>query len=274
MRTLPAGATDTHLHIYEPGFSLNPLAVSPPEPDAGLASYRAEMGRLGIARAVVVQPTAYGTDNSCLLDAVAALGPAGRGVVILPEDITDRQMDLLSAQGVVGLRCFLLNPGGMMTWDRIIGMAPRAAERHWHLDLQFDGREWPGMEARVRDLPGKLVIDHCGKFLVPPDPDGPEMAALLRVLDTGRAWVKLAAPYETSLVGPPGYDDVSAIARRLVAHAPTRCLWASNWPHPGVRPRPDTALLLDLLADWAPDAAERETILVTNPAELYGFPKL
>ncbi|MBV9736268.1 MAG: amidohydrolase family protein [Acidisphaera sp.] len=267
----PPGATDTHLHIYEPGHAANPLAVSGPEPDATLADYRREMARLGIARAVIVQPSAYGTDNTCTLAALAELGPAARGIAILDEATGERELDLLSAQGMVGLRCFMLNPGGMMTWERVARMAPRVTARGWHLDLQFDGGEWPEREDFVRALPGTLVIDHVGKFLAPVDPGGPEVAALLRLLDSGRAWVKLSAPYETSRSGPPDYADVSAIARRLVRHAPDRCLWASNWPHPGQAPRPDSRTLLDLLAEWAPQAEIRRRILVDNPGRLYGF---
>jgi D-galactarolactone isomerase len=268
---LPHGATDTHVHIYEPGHPASPAALAGPEPGATLAEYRSEMVRLGLERVVFVQPTAYGIDNNCMLAAVAALGPAARGVAILPEEVSDRELDLLFAQGVTGLRCFMLNPGGMMEWGRVARMAPRVAERGWHLDLQFDGGEWPQREEFVRRLPGTIVIDHNGKFLAPPDPDGPEVAALLRLLNTGRFWVKLSAPYETSRSGPPDYADVSAIARALVRRAPDRCLWASNWPHPGQRPRPETKALLDLLAAWAPDATTRARILVQNPAALYGF---
>lgn len=268
----PPGATDTHLHIYEPGYALNERAVAGPEPNATLVEYRQEMARLGLSRAVIVQPAAYGTDNTCTLNAIAELGPAARGVAILDEAVGERELDLLSAQGIVGLRCFMLNPGGMMTWERVQRMAPRVTEHGWHLDLQFDGAEWPEREAFVRDLPGTLVIDHIGKFLRPVEPTGQEVAVLLRLLDTGRAWVKLSAPYETSASGPPDYADVSAIARRLVRHAPDRCLWASNWPHPSQNPRPDNKALLDLLAEWTPHAETRHRILVENPGRLYGFP--
>ena len=97
------------------------------------------------------------------------------------------------------------------------------------------------------------------------------MAVLLRLLDTGRAWVKLSAPCHADGAGAPGHADVRALARRLVAHAPDRCLWGSNWPHPGRTPRPDNRALLALLEDWAPDARTRRRILAENPARLYGF---
>ncbi len=116
-----------------------------------------------------------------------------------------------------------------------------------------------------------MIIDHTGKFLEPVAADSPEFRVLLGLVETGRVYVKLAAPYETSKAGAPGYEDVSRLARALVKAAPERILWASNWPHPGRDPRPDSAHLLDILADWAPDAGDRQRILVDNPAGLYGF---
>ena len=266
---LPAGSTDTHMHIYEPGHAANPLA-SPPERDATLAHYRSEMARLGIDRAVIVQPSAFGTDNTCTLAAMAALGPDARGVAILDEAVSDREFDLLGAQGIVGLRGLLTSPAGMMTWDRVQRMAPRAVEHGWHLNLQFDAREFTDREAFLRALPGRLVFDHLGVLSVPLAADGPELAPLFRLLDSGRAWIKLSAPYQVAGSLPP-YPEASAVARRLVAHAPERCLWASNWPHPGREPRPDLESLAALLEDWAPDLAVRHAILVENPVRLYGF---
>jgi len=117
------------------------------------------------------------------------------------------------------------------------------------------------------------VIDHVGKFLEPVPPDHDAFKSLLRLVDTGRCWVKLSAAYETSKRGAPHYEDVGELAKALVKAAPERMLWASNWPHPQ-EPRdamPDDADLLDILLEWAPDDAVRRKILADNPAELYGF---
>ena len=116
-----------------------------------------------------------------------------------------------------------------------------------------------------------MVIDHNGKFLEPVAPDDPAFVALLRVLEQEGRWIKLSAPYETSKLGPPGYDDVSALSRALVRAHPDRCLWASNWPHPNRVPPPSNAALLELLSDWAPAAATLKAILVDNPAAAFGF---
>jgi D-galactarolactone isomerase len=265
------GATDTHMHIYEPGYPLNAVGNAHAEPAAGLADYRAEMARLGLSRTVIVQPSAYGIDNRCTLASMAALGEAARGVAILPEDVSDAEITRLDGLGMRGLRCLLDIPAGMMDWDRTQRMAPRFVERGWHLVLQFAGREFPEREPALRALPGNFIIDHLGKFAGALDPDGPAIAVLFRLLDTGRVWVKLSAPYHADRDGPPHYRDVMDLARRLAAHAPERCLWGSNWPHPGRTPRPDNATLLALLAEWAPDPAVMRKILVDNPAFLYGF---
>jgi D-galactarolactone isomerase len=117
-----------------------------------------------------------------------------------------------------------------------------------------------------------VVIDHIGRFYPPVPPDRPQVRSLLRLLETGRVWMKASAPYNTSLGGPPHYDDVTAIARAAIGVAPDRVLWASNWPHPNPPDYPiDEAGLLDLLGHWAPDDATRRRILVDNPAALYGW---
>lgn len=117
------------------------------------------------------------------------------------------------------------------------------------------------------------MIDHIGKFLEPVSTDHPSFRCMLRLVETGNVWVKLAAAYETSKTGAPAYEDVGRLAKALVKAAPERMLWASNWPHAQAHKfgYPDDAALLDLLLDWAPAAADRQRILVDNPAELYGF---
>lgn len=115
------------------------------------------------------------------------------------------------------------------------------------------------------------MIDHVGKFLEPVPLDHDAFRSLLRLIDTGRVFLKLSAPYEVSKAGPPTYEDVGRLAKACVAAAPERMLWASNWPHPSVPEKPDDAVLLDLLLDWAPDEATRRQILVDTPAKLYGF---
>src|SRR5262249_2853209 len=144
----------------------------------------------------------------------------------------DGELKRLHDAGARGIRFHML-PGGALGWPLLEPMAKRAAALGWHIQLQLDGRTLPEYEARLLALPCDLVIDPNGKFLEPVGPDHPGMQTLLRLLGTGRVWVKLSAPYETSRAGAPGYEDVGVIARALARAAPERCLWASNWPHPG-----------------------------------------
>ena len=268
---VPAGACDCHVHIYGAGYPLAPSATFVPPP-ATVDEYRAMQRQLGLQRAVLVQPTGYGFDNRCLVDALAAMGPAARGVATLPADVDDATLQRLHAAGVRGVRFMMLpGSGGLLGWGDLPTVAARIAPLGWHIDLQLDGRELPERRALIDALPGKVIIDHIGKFLEPVATDDIAFVTLQRVLDGPGRWVKLAAPYETSKVGPPHYDDVSVLARALVVSHTERCLWASNWPHPNRVPRPDDAALLGLLDRWAPNARDHEAILVHNPAEAYGF---
>ena len=150
-------------------------------------------------------------------------------------------------------------------------MAARITPLGWHINCQMDGCDFPLHAARLRALPTPLVIDHIGKFLSPVTTAHAAYRAMCTLLDSGRVWVKLSAPYESSQAGPPAYGDIAALASALARDFPERCLWASNWPHPNRVPRPDDQAMLDLLPGWAPDAAVRQRILVDNPKSLYGF---
>jgi D-galactarolactone isomerase len=221
---------------------------------------------------VVVQPSAYGMDNSCTLEAMAALGPNARGIAVVTEAVSDAELERLTKAGICGVRFFMLR-GGVLPWESLEPLAARVAAFGWHVQLQLDGRLLPDHEAVLKRLPGTLVIDHVGKFLEPVPTDHPGFRALLRLVEQGRTYVKLSAPYEVSKLGPPTYADVGALAKVLAKAAPDRMLWASNWPHVGTPAEryPDEAQLLDMLLDWAPDAAVRSKILVDNPQQLYGF---
>jgi D-galactarolactone isomerase len=266
----PPGTCDTHMHIYDRRFPKAPTAKIE-APDASVEDYLKMRSRLGLARNVIVQPSTYGKDNRCTLEAIAAIGPSARGVAVVDEAVSDAELDRLTRLGIRGIRFFML-AGAPLPWEILETMAARVAPFGWHVQLQLDGRNLPEHEAVLQRLPATLVIDHVGKFLEPVAPDHPGFHALLRLLDNGRTWVKLSAPYETSKAGPPYYDDVGLLAKLLAKAAPERMVWGSNWPHPspGV-PVPDDACMLDMLLDWVPDEAARAKVLVDNPANLYGF---
>jgi D-galactarolactone isomerase len=265
----PPRSCDCHMHIYEDRFPLAPTATFKP-PHAPVSEYRKVQRDLGISQAIVVQPTAYGFDNRCTLEAIAQLGPDARGIAIVRPDVTDAELERLTGAGIRGVRFHML-AGGVLPWDALQGLAARVTDFGWHVQLQMDGGDLPQREAQLRSLPGNLVIDHNGKFLEPVTPGHPAFKVLLRLLDSGKCWVKLSAPYETSKAGGPHYEDVAIVARALAKANPERCVWASNWPHPNQNPAPSTVVMLDLLLEWTDDVATRTQILVDNPASLYGF---
>ncbi|MCS6876744.1 MAG: amidohydrolase family protein [Geminicoccaceae bacterium] len=265
----PPGAADTHMHVYGPydRWPLWPTSPNAP-PEASVAEYRAVQARLGLERVVVVQPAGYGCDNRCTLAAVAEFGARARAVVVVPLGTGDAELERLARAGAVGLRVFLL-PGGIFHWEQLPELAAMARAAGWHLQLQCNGWLLAERLDLLERLDVQLVIDHIGRFMDPVPVEHEAFRALQRLVDRG-AYVKLSAPYESSRVGPPGWDDVAPLARALVRQAPERMLWATNWPHPGRAPQ-DEAALLDLLLDWAPDEGVRHRILVENPARLYRF---
>jgi len=262
------GACDCHVHIYEPErFPLTQRIAR-----ASWSDYQQVQRRLGLERALLVQANGYGFDMGCLLDALAQAGDAARGIAVIAPDTSDETLARLHRAGVRGVR-FMLIPDaqGALGWDALEPISARIAELGWVINLQVDGRQLPDFEARIRALPSLVSIDHTGKFLEPVGIDHTGFKSLLSLLDSGKVWVKVSAPYETSKSGPPHYQDVSVLARTLVQAFPERCLWASNWPHPGRSPAPDDLAMLDLLSEWALDDSVRRRILVDNPARLYGF---
>jgi predicted TIM-barrel fold metal-dependent hydrolase len=232
-----------------------------------LAQYRQLMGLCGIDRAVLVQPSFYGIDNRALLDTLREGGAAFRGVVVLAADAGDRDIAAMHTLGVRGLRLNLVNPQ-MVSMDDAVALCARVAVHGWHLQLQLRADEAGAqLLADIADrteLP--LVIDHFGRppLLQPPP-------ILLGLLASGRAYVKLSAPYR--LAATPG-DDLLPLVRAYAQANPERLLWASDWPHTELfdAPMPDDAYLVDLLARWLPDAAFRHQVCAHNPARLYGYP--
>ena len=268
---LPRGACDTHIHFYSDHYATVPNTPTPPA--VGVAEYRQVMDWLGLERVIVVQANAYGDDNRLVMESAAELGQdKARAVVVVKPTVTDAELQRLTAGGARGLRIMNLL-GGTLGLDVAEEMAARIKPFGWSMLLQLNGRELPQYEAMIRRLPVKVVIDHIGKFIDPVPPDHPSFQCLLRLVDAGHVWVKLAGAYETSLTGKPHYEDVAQLAKALVKHAPDRMIWATNFPHAQAAKfgYPDEAKLLDLMLDWAPNEADRQKIFSTNPAELYGF---
>ncbi|MFL1542645.1 amidohydrolase family protein [Pseudomonas sp. O39] len=273
--TLPAGAVDCHAHVFlDPrAFPFHqPRSYTPPP--ALLEAYCAMHRTLGIARGVLVQPSVYGDDNSAQANALVSLRGQGldyRGVAVVRGNVTDAELDRLGRIGFCGVRLNLLFEGGI-AWADVVHLASRLAERNWHLQCLIDISTFPRLTHRLGNLAVPVVIDHMGHFNAEKGAAHPSFQNLLRLLDTGRAWVKLSGAYRLTRQNHPPYSDVQPLAEALVQANPQRLVWGSDWPHPHIRgAMPNDGHLLDLLAGWAPDQATRQAILVSNPEALYGF---
>ncbi|WP_431285211.1 amidohydrolase family protein [Humitalea sp. 24SJ18S-53] len=269
----PPGATDSHHHIYDDRFAYDPAAALKPG-NATVADYRLLQAQIGTTRNVVVQPSSYGTDNRCLLDALAGFGTAARGVAVVDESVTDAELRAMDAAGVRGVRVNIARAGGPSVAS-IEALARRVAPLGWHVQIHTLADAYPALAPVLAGLPVQVVIDHLGRL---PQPEGLGHAAwpaLRALVDTGRCWVKISGAYHDSRTGAPAYADTSAVARAWIDAAPERLVWGTDWPHPsataGEKPLPDDAVMFDLLESWAPSEALRQRILVENPALLYGF---
>lgn len=272
---LPPGATDTHMHIYDDRFPGREGGPPKPPLAATLDDYRQLQAWLGLQRTVFVQGAAYQFDNACLLDALERVNGAGgeaRAIAVVRPDVDEATLEDLTRHGVRGARHMHL-PGGAIGFGDLLAIDARVRPFGWHVIVQFNGRDMAERAPLLESLQGDYIIDHAGKFTPPVSTDDPAFKALLKLIDRGNCYVKISACYETSQVGPPSYADVGELSRALIAHAPERMLYASNWPHVSmpIDRQPDDGLLLDLVADWAPDEQVRQMIFVDNPARLYDF---
>ena len=267
----PPNACDCHHYVYDRRYPIDRRGIRFPG-DASVADYRALQRRLGVARQVIVQPSTYGLDNRVTLAALAASGPNARAVLVVADSVSDDELRRMHERGVRGVQ-FNFAPHGPTTPAMIEPLSRRINEFGWHIEVNVWAAQLPETVPILARVPSPIVLDHLGHI---PEPEGvrhPLFAMVRGLIDRGRAWVKLAAPYDATKTGPPSYADSSALARAYVEIAPERVVWGSNWPHPGEDPKPDDALLFDLLVDWVPDEKLRQRILVENPAALYDFPK-
>lgn len=271
---LPPGACDCHVHVFGPSarYPFAPdRAYTPPE--ASFQIYQAVMGDLGLSRAVLVQPSVYGTDNRAMLDTLRRAGPNVRGVAVIEarDDCGKDDLAALDAAGVRGVRVNTLFPGALDI-DDLEELTARIAPFGWHLQMLIDAAKSPDFVKRLGRLPAPTVIDHLGHMPAGTRPDHPGFQALLGLLREGQTWVKLSAPYRLSARGGPPYDDVRPLVEAVLEAAPDRVVWGSDWPHPAIDgPKPHPASLLNPLFDWVDDADLAHRVLVDNPARLYGF---
>jgi predicted TIM-barrel fold metal-dependent hydrolase len=268
----PANAADCHHHIYDARYPVDPKAVLRPG-DALVEDYRALQRRIGTTRHVIVQPSTYGTDNACTLDALAAFGAEARAVAVVNDSVADAELKRMDALGVRGIR-FNLAQAGATTPAMIEPLSKRVNELGWHIQINATAPIIMSIMDVLERVPSPIVFDHLAHVPQPAGIADPLYARVRALIDKGRTWIKLSGAYQDTKVGPPTYADATAVARAYVKAAPERMVWGSDWPHPSEQQaKPDDALLFDLLAEWAPEEAVRHRILVQNAEALYGFPK-
>ena len=268
---LPRGACDTHVHIWGP-FDRFPLAKGAPytPPERTSDDLLALHERLSVDRAVIVQTTVYKADNRAMLDGIARSNGRWRGVALIDENFDDAAFRALHEGGVRGVRFgFVKHLGGVPDLALVRRTAARIAPMGWHLVLHLDAGNIPDFLEFFGEFSLPVVVDHMGRVPVRDGLDQTPFRLLLELLRRPNWWVKVSGAERISETGPP-FTDAIPFAQRLIAAAPDRVLWGTDWPHPNVRWEPDEADLVDLLPRFADEAA-LQRLLVDNPARLYGF---
>ncbi|MGH7881089.1 MAG: amidohydrolase family protein [Candidatus Binataceae bacterium] len=266
----PAGTCDTHCHVFGPvdRFPYAPGRRYTPE-DAPKETLAALHAHLGIDRAVIVQASCHGTDNRAMLDCIASDPKRYRGVAIADDCFTGADYDRLHAGGVRGVRFnFVKHLGGAPDMDVFNRVIDRIKTRGWHVVLHLDAPDIVPLSSMIRALPLPFVIDHMGRVPAAAGADQPPLRALFELALLDKCWIKVCAAERISM---PPYAAAVPIARGLVEAAPTRVLWGTDFPHPNATHEADEADLVDLVPQYAPDAAAQRRLLVDNPARLYGF---
>ena len=284
---VPAGACDCHTHIFgDPGrFPFWSGRTYTPE-TASVAEMRALHRALHTDRVVIVNPSVYGADNACTLDAVKQLGPGARAVAVIDEKTSDARLDEMGNAGVRGIRLNFETFGEAkpdVTRKAFNAAVERVAARKWHIQIYTHLAVIAGLHKEIMTAPVVSVFDHFGGALAAQGTGQAGFDAMLDLVRAGKAYVKISGAYRISSKAPD-YPDAAPLAKALIAANAERVIWGSDWPHPAGGPLPghsatdiapllqiDDGRLLDQLAVWAPDAAVRKTILVDNPARLYGF---
>ena len=274
--TVPRLSCDTHAHVCGPAANYryySKRTYTPP--DSLLPAFEHMLATLGFERAVLVQPSVYGTDNTAMLDAMKAGGSKFRGVAALADNISDEEIKRMHEAGVRGARLNIVDvkdrKPGTLPLAQLERIARRIKPFGWHMEFLMHVDEFPDLDQMLEDFPVDTVYGHLGYVKTSLGTDNPGFQALLRLMKAGKAWVKLTGPYRISQQALP-HADTESFARALIAAAPHQVLWGSDWPHVHIKtPMPNDADICDLLTSWVPSETQRKQVLVDNPARLYGF---
>jgi predicted TIM-barrel fold metal-dependent hydrolase len=273
---LPRGSIDTHVHVFEPGYTLSPGRGYNP-PYSTLADLTRLHATLGIDRVVFTQPSVYGIDNSAILEAMTALNRdtpnRALAIVALAMDVSEKRLAALDASGARGVRLNFDNKGGMpIEIAQIPELAARIRPFGWHIEFLFPGEDIVELMPVFTALAVPMSIAH---FAYQPAAAGVGAAgfrALVELARHGNTWIKISGANRVSATDLPPYDDVKPLARALIAAAPERIMWGTDWPHPNKYvANPNDGDLVDAFGDWVSDDAMRRKIMVDTPAAFYRF---
>ena len=272
----PPGACDTHFHVFGPIDKYPVASRSRYEPPhAPLDEYMELASKLGIERLVFVQPSAYGIDNTYMLESMGKVNLPCRGIVDIDENCPDAQIESLHAQGVRGVR---INTSPIAPHDadrprqltkRVKTLERRTKDLGWV--LEFLGPAWltQAMMPLMRELEMDYILCHIGMFLAKDGPDQPGYEEMIELARSGRCWLKLTGPYR--FAEAPEFAGSGEMVRRLTATVPDRLIWGTDHPHLSFADKVGSVRLFNLLGEWIPDEAVRRKVLVDNPTKLFGF---
>ncbi len=269
--SIPSNACDTHAHVVADDPDSYPFVYdrSYTPPAAPETRYLTMLQQTGMQRGVLIQISVYGDDNRYMLEVLKRHPDTLRGIGVVRENVTDQQLRQMHDAGVRGLRINVLFGGGT-GFDAMEKLARKIADFGWHMQFLLDARQLPELLPRLKNLPVPGVIDHMGHMPVAEGIDHPGFRAMQELIEKYGWWVKLSGAYRIS-DDFPEFADVVPWAQALINTNENRMLWGSDWPHVSIPRMPNTGLLLAQLAKWAPQASQRNKILVDNPATLYGF---
>lgn len=270
---LPPLACDSHFHVFGPHGKFPYAAKRPFTPtDAPKEDLFRLHAFLGFERGVFVQSTCHGTDNSVLVDLLAAGQGRYRGVALLDPWTPQAEVDRLDDAGVRGVRLHFYFPRGgePMRRDDMLQVIEKVAPNGWHIAMHLGGQGVLDYYDFITSIEAPVVIDHIGRIDIAEGLRGKTFSVLRRLLDRGNVWVKLSGA-DRITKQPYPYADAVPFARDLAAHAPERVVWGTDWPHPNHSAVPNDGDLVDLIPEIAPDERMRRLMLVDNPAKLFGF---
>jgi len=268
--TPPPRACDGHCHIFGPAsrFPYAPERRYTPQ-DAGRETLAALHRHLGLERAILVQASCHGTNNNAMLDALEWAKGRWRGVAMVMKDVTDLELATLHEAGVRGVRFnFVAHLGGAPDLKNVQAVIARVTPLGWHIQLHLDAEDIETYRGFLESLRVPFIIDHMGRVEASHGLEQKPFRQLLDLMKNELAWIKVSGPERVSSAGKP-FHDAMPFARALIAAAPDRVLWGTDFPHPNVKWMPNDGELVDLFAATVPDEATRRKILVDNPARLY-----